>query len=276
MAVLLLDHGADPNATGGGFSALHAAVPKDLRRAIAALLSHGADPNLRLKTATPALFGPGRGAGSEVQPLTAGAPPARGMAAGAGSLSGVTPFWLAAKTVNVEVMKMLRDGGADPTLANDGSTTPLMVAAGLTQIQGPRVKRGDVSQFYSNWNPVDSLESVKYLLDLGAEVNARNASGQTALHGAAYMGGNGVVEYLLERGATINAQDAQGQTPFRIAEGHLNVAAQGVTDWPETAALLRRRGADTSLGVDGRTMLRQYVTLKESATPGSAVESTPR
>jgi ankyrin repeat protein len=275
MALLLLDRGADPNAAGGGFSALHAAVPKDLRRVIKVLLAYGADPNVRLKTASPALFGPGRGAGSEVQPATSTGTPARGMA-GAGSLSGVTPFWLAAKTVNVEVMKLLREGGADPALANDASTTPLMVAAGLTQIQGPRVRRGDVSQFYSNWNPVDSLDSVKYLLDLGADVNAKNTSGQSALHGAAYMGGNSVVEYLLDRGATINAQDGQGQTAFRIAEGHLNVAAQGVTDWPETAALLRRRGADTSLGVDGRTMLRQYVTLKEPPAPGSAAESTPR
>ena len=186
----------------------------------------------------------------------------------------MTPFWLAAKTVNLEVMRLLREGGADTTLTNDTPTTPLMVAAGLTQIQGPRIRRGDVSQFYSNWNAADSLETVKYLLDLGADVNTMNASGQTALHGAAYMGGNAIVDYLLERGAKINAQDAQGQTPFRIAEGHLNVAAQGVTDWPETAALLRSRGADTALGVDGRTMLRQYVTLK--APSGSATSAEPR
>jgi len=63
----------------------------------------------------------------------------------------------------------------------------------------------------------------------GADVNATNVSGQTALHGAAYMGGNKVVELLLHRGARVNVQDAQSQTPFRIAEAHLNVAGQGVT-----------------------------------------------
>jgi ankyrin repeat protein len=273
MALLLLERGADPNLAEGGYTALHAAVPKDLRKTIKALLMHGADPNVRLKTASPALFGPGRGAGSEVQPTAAQAKPAM---AGAGSLSGVTPFWLAARNVNVEAMRILHEGGADATLANDSLTTPLMVAAGLTQIQGPRVKRGDVSQFYSNWNAADSLDSLKYLVGLGADVNARNASGQTALHGAAYMGGNPVVEFLLERGATLNAQDAQGQTPYRIAEGHLNTAAQGVSEWPETAALLRSKGADTTLGVDGRTMLRQYVNLKDSTGQGAAAESRPR
>jgi hypothetical protein len=57
----------------------------------------------------------------------------------------------------------------------------------------------------------------------------------------------------------VNVQDAQGQTPYRLAEGHLNVAGQGVTEWPNTAAILREVGADTTLGVDGRTLLRQYV-----------------
>jgi ankyrin repeat protein len=273
VALLLLDRGADPNAAGGGYSALHAAVPKDMRRVIAALLAHGADPDARLKIASPALFGPGKGAGSEVQaPAVVPAP----VIGAAGSFAGATPFWLAAKTVNPAVMRILHEGGADPTLTNDSLTTALMVAAGVTQIQGPRVKRGDVSQFYSNWNVADSLEAVKYLIDLGADVNARNAAGQTALHGAAYMGGNPVVEHLIERGARINVQDAQGQTPFRIAEGHLNVAAQGVTEWPETAALLRRHGADTSLGVDGRTMLRQYVTLSGSPGSSAPAESRPR
>jgi len=72
------------------------------------------------------------------------------------------------------------------------------------------------------------------------------------------MGGNTVVQSLIERGAKVNVQDAQGQTPYRIAEAHLNIAGQGVTEWPKTAALLREHGADTSIGADGRTMLRKY------------------
>jgi ankyrin repeat protein len=282
VAVLLLDRGADPNRDGTGFTALHAAVPRDMRRVIAALLAHGANPNVRLRAAPPSLFGPARGAGSEVvaevtgssrrarpAAANAGAAADRAMAA-AGSFTGATPFWLAAKNVNVEVLRMLVRAGAQPTLANADGTTPLIAAAGLTQVQGPRAKRGDVSQFYSNWNEPESLQTVDYLLGLGAEINAKNEAGQTALHGAAYMGGMALVQQLVDRGARLNAQDAQGQTPYRIAEGHLNVAAQGVTDWPKTAALLRTLGADTTLGVDGRTMLRQYpkaAASKPAASP---------
>ena len=267
LAALLLERGADPDANGAGYHALHAAVSRNLLRAIRELLAYGADPDARLKTAPATIFGPGRGSGSEVPPLeritTAPAGPAA-------SFAGATPFWIAAKNVNVEAMRLLREGGADRSLTNSSQTTPLMAAAGLTQVQGPRAQRGDVSQFYSNWIEGDALEAVTYLLNGGADVNAVNAAGQTALHGAAYMGGNTVVELLLRRGARLNVQDAQGQTPFRIAEGHLNVAAQGVTEWPATAALFRERGADVTLGVDGRTMLRQYVT------PAAGARALPR
>jgi ankyrin repeat protein len=166
------------------------------------------------------------------------------------------------------MMKVLVEGGADPALRLPNGTTPLMVASGLTQVQGPRARRGDVSQFYTNWNESDSFDAVRWLVELGAGVNATNASGQTALHGAAHMGGNTVVQLLVDRGAALDVQDAQGQTPYRLAEGHLNIAGQSVTEWPETAALLRRLGADITLGVDGRTMLRQYGKELDPARDG--------
>jgi ankyrin repeat protein len=273
VALLLLNRGANPNAADTGYSALHAAVSKNELKAIASLLAHGADPNVRLKMAPAGLFGPGKGAGSEVPAATG----ATGGAMGApGTFAGATPLWLAAKNVNVPALRLLRDAGADPALANDNQTTPLMAAAGLTQIQGPRARRGDVSQFYSNWGEADAIESLKYLIEQGADLNAINASQQTALHGAAYMGGNAIVGLLLDRGARINVQDAQGQTPYRLAEGHLNVAAQGVTEWPQTAELLRQRGADVTLGVDGRTMLRQYVTLKDTGGSSQGTQTRPR
>jgi ankyrin repeat protein len=168
-----------------------------------------------------------------------------------------TPLWLAAKYVNVPVMKALIAGGADPSLTLGDGTTPMMAAAGLTQFEGPHSRRGDVSTFRTNWDEDDGLEAVRMLVDLGADVNAKNQVGQTALHAAAYLGANRIVRFLVDHHANFNAQDQQGQTPFRVAQAHLNVSAQGVTHNAETARLLQELGADTRLGVDGENLLRQ-------------------
>ena len=246
VAILLLEHGADPDSNGARYTALHAGVPKDLRKLVRALLAYGADPNVRLGNAPPSIFGPSRGAGSEVVAESG----ADKTGSGGNPLTGATPFWLAARNVNVDIMRLLAEAGADPSTTTDNGTTPLMAAAGITQVQGPRARRGDVSAFYSNWGEQDALDAVTFLVERGAAVSAVNKVGQTALHGAAYMGGTPIVQFLLDHGASLNPQDAQGQTPYRIAEGHLNVASQGVTSWPKTAALLRsqaptRRSAST-------------------------------
>jgi ankyrin repeat protein len=258
-ALLLLERGASPDDERPGYTPLHAAVSRNALTVAQALLARGARPNAGLSRASGAVFGRTDGAGTEVRPpVPAGADTPAGGRRGRDPLAGATPFFLAARLVNVPMMKLLAEGGADTAPVLPNGTTTLMVASGLTQVQGPRARRGDVSQFYANWNEEDSLDSVRYLVDLGADVNATNASGQTALHSAAYMGAMSVVRFLVERGARLDVQDSQGQTPYRIAEGHLNIAGQGVTEWPETAALLRKLGANPTLGVDGRTMLRQY------------------
>ena len=263
VALTLLERGAHPDLSDAGYTPLHLAVPKNLLRVARALLEQGADPNARLQSAPAQLFGPSRGAGSDVLSE------AGDTAAAAGALTGrrrvgdsnvsATPFFLAAKHANTPMMQLLVAGGADPETTIDDGTTPLMVAAGLTQVQGPRARRGEVSQFTTNWNNPDGLKAVTYLVGLGADPNTVNAAGQTALHGAAYMGADDVVELLVSRGTPLDAQDARGQTPFRIAEAHLNVASQGISQWPETADLLRQLGADTALGIDGRVMLRDIV-----------------
>ena len=264
-AVALIERGADPNLTEAGYTALHLAVPRNQVDVVRALLAHGADPNARVETAPLRIFGPGRGAGSEVPRRTPGAEntapdiPVDTRAAAVDSNQTATAFFLAAKQVNQPLMEILVEGGADPELTLDDGTAPLMVAAGLTQVQGPRAQRGDVSSFYTVWNLTDSLEAVRYLTEeLGVDVNAVNQAGQTALQGAAYMGADPMVEFLITQGALLDVQDTQGQTAYRIAEAHLNTAGQSITFWPETAALLRQLGANTTLGVDGQEMIRDF------------------
>jgi ankyrin repeat protein len=57
----------------------------------------------------------------------------------------------------------------------------------------------------------------KRLTALGADVNARNAAGDTPLHLAVKMNNLDLAATLLQSGASIHARNSQGQTPFRIA-----------------------------------------------------------
>jgi uncharacterized protein len=54
-------------------------------------------------------------------------------------------------------------------------------------------------------------------VELGADVNATNDIGDTAIHGAAYVGANDIVQFLVEKGAKVDAENVYGQTAWTIA-----------------------------------------------------------
>ena len=85
--------------------------------------------------------------------------------------------------------------------------TPLMTAAGVGYRQGE-----------SPGTEAEALEAVKLAVELGADVNAANAIGFTALHGAAIRGANSVIQFLVEKGANLEAKDRRGRTAFTIAQ----------------------------------------------------------
>jgi ankyrin repeat protein len=217
------------------------------------LLAHGADPNARITTSAGVM-------GFVL--LKRGAFDTYSI--GTGDLKDATPLWVAAFSVHgqqigfgggpgersaqVEVVRTLLKAGADPKLTTSDKTTSLMVAAGLGRgTYLPGKPRGD--------REPDAEEAVKVLIDAGGDVNAKNEAGFTALHGAAFKGLNEVAQILVEHGANLNAQDFLQRTPFRLAEGSKQTFQ--FQEWPETAALLRKLGADTTLGVPGRVQERQ-------------------
>ncbi len=70
---------------------------------------------------------------------------------------------------------------------------------------------------------LEAIEAVKLALKLGADVNAVDDNGETAMHGAAYQSLPKVVQLLSEKGAKIevwNRKNKYGWTPLLIAEGH--------------------------------------------------------
>ena len=110
-------------------------------------------------------------------------------------------------------MKLLVELGADPLLPNADGCTPLMAAAGVGTL-APGEEAGTEDE---------ALEAVEYLLSLGADVNAVDENGETAMHGAAYKSLPKVVQLLADKGAKIevwNRKNKYGWTPLLIAEGH--------------------------------------------------------
>jgi uncharacterized protein len=83
----------------------------------------------------------------------------------------------------------------------------------------------------------DAAESVRALIDAGADVDARDQAGNTPLHFAAQEGSLAVGRILLEAGAAVDPKDQHGNTPLWRAV--FNSRGDG-----EMITLLRRHGAD--------------------------------
>lgn len=285
FARFLLEQNADPNGQMAGVNALHAAAGtvdvwlRDWLRArrasvfarnidslaparrlalVRSLLERGADPNARISTSSVlGLAISGRNGAFDT------------FSVGTGDIKGATPLWVAAYEANRpppgasdagEIVRVLLAAGADPSLTTVDGTTPLMVAAGIGHpTYRPGVPRGTRTP--------TAEAAVKWLVEAGADVHAVNEARFTALHGAAFRGLNEVIQYLVDQGADINARDFLGRTAYRIAEG--GPQAFQFQAWPETAAFLRTLGADTALGVDGRTAERERSRrkLEESGKP---------
>ena len=125
---------------------------------------------------------------------------------------GGTPFLLAARTGDAELMRVLAELGADPRLPNEDNTTPIMVAAGV----------GSAAPGQNPGTGAEVLEAVQVALELGGDLDGVDDKGQTVMHGAASAHLPEVVTFLVEAGASVdvwNQPNARGRTPLAIAEG---------------------------------------------------------
>jgi len=198
LAEVLLEKGANPNiADSTGMTALYAAVdmhtlgpmlsrpgPKvtdklDAADLVGKLIDHDANANVRLKRP---IIGRHHDSGD------------------AAMGEGTTPLIRATKNVDLPVIQLLLEGGADPSITQKDYSTPAMVA-----IKGT--------------SEANALEAVKLFVEHGADVDAFNAAGQTALHVAAGRGSDNVIRFLASKGAKLDMKDKQGHTPLDVALG---------------------------------------------------------
>lgn len=242
LAAALLDSGADPNSAGPGFTALHAIT--NTRK------SGGGDND-------PPPTGSGNLSSLDlVRKLVAkganiNARMTRRVNFGLTGLNTMeaTPFFLATKTADAELMRLLASLGADPKLNNQDNSTALMAAAGL----GTRSPGEDAG------TEPEVLEAMQVVLDLGADINAVNNNGETAMHGAAYKNLPGAVQFLAEKGAKIeiwNQKNKSGWTPLAIASGYRvgNFKPSDVTV-DALKQVMSKAGVSTELGpVEGKNI----------------------
>ena len=177
-------------------------------------------------------------------------PNARYFGRNVGKYVRATPFFLAAKSVDLPYMKFLIEHGADPKIPNVEGTTALAAAGGVG-IWAPNDNPGTEEEVNA---------AVKYCLSLGIDPTVVDKNGETALHGAAWRGGPESIQALVAAGARLDVKDNTiehrsnklwgegGWTPWRIAEG-VNIN-NSIQPKPNNAALLRKLMQERGLPVE--------------------------
>jgi ankyrin repeat protein len=234
LASFLIDRGADPNADRQGWTALHQIawtrrpntgfnLPGAVQTGnvpsldvVRKLVKAGANVNARQKRE------PRDGFRNQLNRI------------------GATPLLLAAKAVDLPLMRVLLELGADATIPTEDGTTVLMAAAGVG-IWAPGENPGTDDE---------AVTALKLAFAAGSnDVNAINDNGDTAMHGAVYRAGSiAMLSFLLEKGAKPDVRNNKGWTPLIAADG-VEYTPNVLKRYPETAAFLRKALAERGLPV---------------------------
>ncbi|HEX6163856.1 MAG TPA: ankyrin repeat domain-containing protein [Vicinamibacterales bacterium] len=260
LAAYLLDKGANPNlVSDAGVSPLYAVVnvrwapiaaypqprshlqqARDYLDVMKLLLDKGADPNARVRRKV--WYSGYNFDQSGVDE------------------AGATAFWRAAYAADVAAMKLLVSYGADPSLptmklfsrrgpedpaaGTDKTGLPPVPVGGphatpLHAAAGPGYAMGFAGNSH-HVAPTGMLAAVKYLVEeMGADVNAVDADGNSIVHNAAARGDTEMIKFLVSKGADVKKVNRAGQTTIDVANGPV----QRTQPYPETIAFLSSLGA---------------------------------
>jgi ankyrin repeat protein len=135
-------------------------------------------------------------AGANPNAVVNNTPRAR-MREGAPRIVFATALMRAAFAADRELVELLLEHGADPTVISRDSETMLGAAAGLGFIHG----------YHRGKTPDERLQVVKRFVELGNDVNHHDDYGITPLMAAANFGNVPVIQYLIDVGADLSAHD---------------------------------------------------------------------
>jgi ankyrin repeat protein len=151
---------------------------------------------------------------------------------------GATSLMRAARKADAAATRVLLAHGADSRKTMKGGVTAAMIASGF----GGQVRFAEYNQ--KTGGEHDAEECVRLCLEHGADINAADDAGQTALHFAAAQRDEGFIRFLAAHGARLDAKDSRGRTPLDVAlgvgGGRGRGRATGARD--SIAALLRTLG----------------------------------
>ncbi len=240
-ALELLEKGANVSEGYGGEAPIQMAARLGQKEVVEQLLAKGADPMTKNTYGVTCLH------------LASTRPIAeifveKGIDVNVKSVYRECPLHLAAERGNADVVEFLLEKGADvKARAKDGDIMPLNYAstrqvAALLESNGAPVK-GESNSWGRNTPPIYSAalagrtEVVEFLIEKGADLNAKPYSGQTPIAAAAEKGHTEVVELLAAKGADLAGN--VGEQVFRTAVQKRRTAV--------VEALLAK-GVDANLG----------------------------
>lgn len=135
-------------------------------------------------------------AGADPDVLINDTPQAR-MRGGSPRIVFATSLMRAAFSGDLELVKLLLEYGADPSIMSSKHETTLAAAAGLGFVMG----------FHKERPMSERLAVIKLLVELGEDVNWQDDYGISPLMVAGNLGDVAIIQYLVDQGARLDAYD---------------------------------------------------------------------